>query len=353
MTSTPGTPGTQILLQAKNVKSQAEALLIAGGARADDAALVAVELVRADQMGVSSHGVVRVGEYLDAIRSGRINVDGDCRTVSERGAVAVVDGGRRFGQVAGRYGLDVATRIARAQGCALVVVRNSHHIGRVGALGELGAERGLLVLAFVAVGIPGPVVPLGGTAGRLGTNPLVYGVPTDAGPVSSDFATSAMPEGAVNLARRAGSSLPDGVLVDATGAPANDPAVLYHEPPGGLLPFGGRWAHRGYALNLMIELFAGTLAGYGPGDPSRASNSMFLLAVDPDAALPGGRFPALAAATAEYVKSAGPPGHVLVPGERELSKLAEAGNQVSLDATTVMALNARARDAGLASRLGG
>jgi uncharacterized oxidoreductase len=272
MIDTPGIPGTRVLFPVGSVRSLAAALLTLAGARTKDAALVAQELVRADQMGVPSHGVIRVGEYLKAIRTGQIDVQADCGVVSERGAIVVVDGGRGFGQVVGRYALEMANQVAKEHGCALVVTRNSHHIGRVGALAEIGAERGLLVLAFVAVGTPGPVVPLGGVAGRLGTNPLVYGVPTEAGPVISDFATSAMPEGAVNLARRAGQSLPDGVLIDSTGAPTNDPAALYDEPPGGLLPFGGRWAHRGYALNLMAEFFAGTLAGYRPDDPTRPSN---------------------------------------------------------------------------------
>lgn len=350
MTGTAGAPAA-IRLPAATLIAHAAAILAAGGATADDAALVAAELVEADQMGIPSHGVARVGEYLDAVASGRIDPHGDCHLVSETGSLAVVDGGRRFGQVVGRYALDVAGRLASAQGAAVVVARNSHHIGRVGALGELGAERGLLVLGLVAVGIPGPVAPVGGAAGRLGTNPLVYGVPTEAGAVAADFATSAMPEGAVNRARATGRSLPPGVLVDATGQPTTDPSALYADPPGAILPFGGDWSHRGYALNLMIELFAGTLAGYGPHDPTRPSNCLFLLAVDPSAARPSGDYPTLAAQTVEFVRSAGDA--VLVPGERELRARADAGEWVSVEAGTIATLDRRAADLGVSSRLAG
>src|SRR5690606_3334435 len=117
-----------------------------------------------------------------------------------------------------------------------VVARNSHHIGRIGALSEAGAQAGMLVLAFVAVGIPGPVAPLGGSEGRLGTNPISYGVPAGAAGVVADFATSSMPEGVVNRHRRLGQSLPQGVLVDSSGRPTTDPAALYAEPPGAILP---------------------------------------------------------------------------------------------------------------------
>jgi LDH2 family malate/lactate/ureidoglycolate dehydrogenase len=351
MTGTPGGSDSAHHLPVSRVKAQAAALLESGGASPQDADLVADELVRADQMGIPSHGVVRVGEYLDAIADGRIDPTGDCRTVSEHGVVAVVDGGARFGQVSGRYALDVATRLAGEQGAGVVVVRNSHHIGRVGALAELGARRGLLMLALVAVGIPGPVAPLGGAQGRLGTNPITYGVPVGDDIVAADFATAAMPEGAINRARASGRDVPPGVLVAADGTPTTDPNALYADPPGAILPFGGDWAHRGYALNLMVELFAGSLAGYGPHDPTRPSNCLFLLAVDPAAALPDGGYPRLAAETIEFLRSAGPAGAVLVPGEREAGARERAGDQLELDAATVAMLDERARRAGLESRL--
>jgi LDH2 family malate/lactate/ureidoglycolate dehydrogenase len=346
---------TGIDLTAVEVQDQTAAILVAAGTRPEDAEVVAADLVLADQMGVHSHGVMRVPEYVAAAADGRVDVAGRPAVVRDLPAGALVDGGRSFGQCAGRFALGVAAAKAVGTGSAVVVVRNSHHLGRIGVLGEIGAARGLLVLAFVAVGTPGPVAPFGGSEGRLGTNPIAYGVPAGSKAVVADFATAAWPEGAVNLARRLGHDVPPGVLIDAAGQPTTAPEALYAEPPGAILPFGGAWAHRGSALNLMVELFAGTLAGYGPRDADRPSNCLFLLAVDPAAYALGERgYAARAGETVAFVKSArpGPAGDVLMPGERETAARAAAGERVVLAAATVEALDEAAAVAGLAGRLG-
>lgn len=342
-------------LPAARVRDQVAAIFAAAGTPDTDARVVADDLVLADQMGVHSHGVTRTGEYLQAIHAGRLNPAGDRVVVSETPATLLIDAGRGFGQCAGRFALELAIPKARAAGSITAVVRNSHHMGRVGALAEIGARSGLLVLAFVAVGMPGQVAPLGGSEGRLGTNPVAYGVPAATGPVVADFATAAMPEGAVNLARKLGRTLPDGVLVTAGGQPTTDPADLYTDPPGALLPFGGTWAHRGYALSLMVELFAGTLAGYGPTDAGRPSNSLFLVVTDPAAFLPGGDYVELAGQTVDFVRSARPrPGaSVQYPGEPEARALAAVGDTVSLPAATVAALDELATRLGVAGPLAG
>lgn len=340
-------------LAASELRGRVTDILRAAGVSANDATMVAEDLVLADLQGVHSHGVTRVGEYLEAVADGRIDVNGACTVVRETPASAFVDGGRGFGQCVGRYALEVAAVKAAANGVCAVVAGNSHHIGRVGALAELGARRGLLVLAFVAVGIPGPVAPLGASEGRLGTNPIAYGVPASSGAVVADFATSAMPEGAVNLARTLGNVVPAGVLIDASGAATTDPNSLYGDEPGAILPFGGAWAHRGYALNLMVELFAGTLAGYGPGDEARPSNCLFLLAVDPTAFLGDERYPDVAAQTVAFVKSArATPGRVVqVPGEPEAAAMIASGGLVTIAHATAETLDRLAAKVGISDRL--
>lgn len=315
---------------------------MAAGARADEAATVAEELVVADRSGVSSHGVIRVSSYLEAIAAGSINLTADVRVLAETGAMASVDGDRGFGQVVGRYALDTASAKARENGIGLVVVRNSYHIGRIGSLCETGAAQGLLVLAFVAVGIPGPVAPFGGREGRLGTNPIAFGVPHGDSPIVADFATAAMPEGVIVLNREMGRNLPAGVLVDSDGMPSTDPNALYTSPPGAILPFGGTWGHRGYALNLMVELFAGTLAGYGPHAADRTSNCMFLIVVDPAHSAAGGSYERLVTETAEFVTSAAPAAGatVMLPGHLEAEARRRSAQVVSVASTTLDSLEA-------------
>lgn len=315
----------------------------AAGVPAADAAVVAEDLVGADEAGVRTHGVVRMLEYLDALQDGRIVAGGECRVVTETSATALVDGGGNFGQVAARFALTVATRKAAEGGCAVVVTRNSHHIGRVGALGELAAADGLIALAFVAVGAPGPVAPFGGAEGRLGTNPIAYGVPTDNAAIVADFATAAMPDGAVQRAAELGSELPPGVLVDATGRPSTDPRDRFTAPPGAILPFGGPQAHRGFALNLLVELLGGTLAGYGPTDSDRPSNCLCLVVIDPAAF--GDGFGTRASATADFVRAARPAEGqtVQLPGEPEARARAANDGRLRIPADVY----ARLREIGL------
>ena len=72
------------------------------------------------------------------------------------------------------------------------------------------------------------------------------------------------------------------------GKPTRDPNVMYAEPHGALVPFGG---HKGYALAVMTELLAGALTG-GPASSRATSgmggviNNMFTVLIDP-AASPG------------------------------------------------------------------
>ena len=354
MALTDDLPADELMtLAARHLRRHVENVFGAACVVPGQAVTIAHDLVVADQMGMHSHGVNRVGEYLGAIEVGKIDVHGACSVVSETASTALIDGGRGFGQCIGRFALDTAERKAREAGAVVVVARNSHHIGRVGVLGELAAERGLLALALVAVGTPGRVAPLGGAEGRLGTNPIAYGVPTAAGPVVADFATSAIPEGAVKLARKLGHALPEGMLIDGAGSPTTRPEALYADPPGAIVPFGGAWSHRGYALNLMVELFGGSLGGYGPCDPDRSSNSLFLLVIDPDALLPAGDFPALAGATVDFVKSSRRVGEnpVQVPGEPEARALDRSGDQVTLPSATISSLNGLAERLGLADRL--
>jgi uncharacterized oxidoreductase len=74
----------------------------------------------------------------------------------------------------------------------------------------------------------------------------------------------------------------DGNLLDPVGHPTNDPAVMWTEPLGALLPFG---EHKGYGLSFVNELLAGALGGAGtlPGrtDWAVIDNNMLSILIDP------------------------------------------------------------------------
>jgi len=343
-------PDDAVTVPTDQLLALVERVFEAVGSPPGEAATVAAELAAADRMGLHSHGCARVGEYVAAVDDGRVTPGAPVTVAHETSATALVDGGGNFGQVVAEVALEVAIAKARETGTATVVTRRSHHVGRVGALMERAAEHDLIALATVAVGLPGLVAPWGAAEGLLGTNPFAYGVPYADGEVVTDFATSTSAEGAVRLAHEAGATLPEGVLVDAAGEPTTDPGQLFAQPRGALLPFGGPHGHKGYALNILPELTAAALAGYGAEDPARPSNCLLLFVVDPGAFLPVERFKALAGTSVRMIKGARPRQgeQVLLPGEREAASAAAAGDATPLARATLAEIEQVAQRLGVA-----
>jgi uncharacterized oxidoreductase len=223
----------------------------------------------------------------------------------------------------------------------------------------MAAAAGLASLHFVnATGIPLRVVPHGGRDGRGTTNPLAMGIPVaGGGPVILDFATSAIAEGKVRIARNKGVPIPPECLVDADGRPTTDPAQLYTDPPGSLLPFGGATSgHKGGALWLMVDLLAGGLTGGGCSRPpereARFSSSMLSIVIAPEAYGDAGAIGAEIARHLEFVKSARPrppATEVLLPGDPERRARAERlASGIAIDPTTWQHILAAGEQVGLA-----
>ena len=306
---------------ADRLQSVAESIFRRLGSPPEEARLVAHELVVADQMGLRSHGVIRIPSYVAYVADGEIRPGARWTVVSDTGSVAVLDCGANFGQVGAMQALSMASAKARSSGVGAVVTKRCHHVGRLGSYVERGARDGLICLAMATTRRRGHfVVPWGGREGRLGTNPIAYGIPTTGEPVVADFATSVIPEGAVRVSIDRGIELPEGAAIDADGRPTRDPKAFYGPPIGALLPFGASVGYKGYALGLLAEALAGSLAGEHADDDSRPANGFWVLALDPVSFTPAGTFATLAADVVDYVKSSpAAPGSsgVLVPGERE------------------------------------
>jgi uncharacterized oxidoreductase len=290
------------------------------------AAIVAEHLVEADMCGVGSHGVIRVPQYVDAVKSGKVVPNAMIRIVRESAATAVLDGGHGFGQVMAHEAMSCAIEKARLVGVAAVTLLNCGHTGRLAGYTAQAAEAGVLAMMLVNAGGSGQwVAPFGGTEARLATNPLSIAVPNDGGPpLVVDFATSAAPEGRVRAALNAGKSLPEGWIVDSQGRATISPADLYGPPHGAILPFGGEQGHKGFGLAMMVDVFAGALSGAGACHAGAPHDSMtdgvFLLAVDPLFFGPSAELLARVRGLVEHVTSSPPmPGveRVYVPGEKE------------------------------------
>lgn len=308
----------------------AEAIFRAVGSNAAEANIVATHLVEASLMGHDSHGVIRISKYVDWVRAGQVFPNRHIGIANDCGALLVIDGNFGFGQVIGKEAMELAANRAATHGMAAVAVRNSGHLGRIGAWPELLAQRGFASIHFVNTsGFGILVAPHGGSGRRLSANPIAAGVPVRGGnPLILDIATSVIAEGKIQVARNKGERLPSGLVLDGHGRPTTDPEAFYAEPPGAILPFGG---HKGSGLSFFCEILAGSLSGGFASNPQaptagRLVNNMLSLAFDP-AAFGGAEFFAEdISRLIGWTKSsppAAPAGKVLLPGEIEEETRAE------------------------------
>ncbi len=246
-----------------------QTLFEAAGVGTGDAAIVARSLVDANLCGHDSHGVMRAPQYLDFLRKGIFRANVDLTVLSETPAVLAVDANWGLGQPQAYRLLGRLLAKARALGVAAGSLRNCGHIGRLGEYAECAAREGMALIASVnSHGSGRRVAPPGGTEGRISTNPICMGAPTQGDPVIIDFGTSAAAEGKVRAQFQKKQPCPEGWLIDHTGAPCNDPAVLYNEPRGNLLPFGGTQAYKGFGLGLLLDMLCGGLSGGSCSNPS-------------------------------------------------------------------------------------
>ncbi|HYS15818.1 MAG TPA: Ldh family oxidoreductase, partial [Candidatus Binatia bacterium] len=200
------------------------------------------------------------------------------------------------------------------------------------------------------------VAPFRGTDARFVTNPVCIAVPgTDRhAPLLLDMATSAVAMGKIRVAKNEGKPAPEGALIDAKGRPTRDPNVMYSEPHGALLPFGG---HKGYALAVMTELLATALTGgpsIQPGNQRMGGvvNNMFTMLVDPARLAGVDWLRREIDGFIDYVKASPPVDPklpVLVPGEPERIAQAERSRTgIEVDPTTWAEILAAAEAVGMA-----
>ena len=300
-------------------------IIEAAGMSRRNAKLIAELLAEANSTGHDSHGIIRIPQYLAAIENNDILTNSDVDIVRENPLTAIVDGNWGFGQVTMSRAVEVGLEKASQSGLAAITVRNANHIGRLGSYVEHIARQGMIGLLFVnAVGTPAyRMAPWGGTEPRLVTDPLAFGIPSPEGnPIVIDMTTTVVAEGKVRVKRNRGEETPDGWLLDAEGKPTNDPNVLYGYPSGSILPLGGTAAgHKGYGLNVAIELLAGILSGAGCiGKDERLSNGVLLIIIDIEQFLPIEEFYQESEIFIQHVKSSPAAegfDEILLPGEIE------------------------------------
>lgn len=240
----------------QRARETAIAAFRAHGVSAEDARVTAEMLVTAEARGTSSHGLIRLPRYLRGIEHGNVDTDGDIKVVRDGGATATIDGGSRLGPAVAMEAIGEATVRADENGVGLVGVHNCTHLGMLGYYTDTVRREGYATFAMTNTEPAMP--PYGGTEPVLGTNPIAIGLPTEP-PFNLDMSTSAIARGSINAAAERGEAIPEGVALDADGAPTNDPEAALE---GTILPFGGP---KGSGLAIAIEILAGGLVGAAMG----------------------------------------------------------------------------------------
>jgi ureidoglycolate dehydrogenase (NAD+) len=292
-------------------------LLAAAGLEEAGARTVAHSLVDASLRGVDSHGVARVPIYVARLRTGATNPRPRPTIINRHGAVAVVDGDRGPGQVAGVFATDLSVALAREHGVGVALVRHSSHYGAAGYYAMRAARQGLVAIS--TTNADPLVIPFGGLEPALGTNPIAFAAPSTDGVFDLDMATSQVAMNRIYNARDEGRPIPPDWGVDTQGQPTADPAAVH-----AAVPLGG---YKGYGLALMVEILSGVLSGsgithaagklYGADDEPQDIGHLHL-AIDPERTVGRTRFAAALDALLDEMRAIpGADGEVLVPGDPE------------------------------------
>lgn len=230
-----------------------------------------------------SHGLYRLLVCSQTMRAGKI--DAHALPVIEKSDSAVVRADARGGMslLAVDRSIPVLIEKTRQHGIAALAINNCFHFSALWPEVERLSAAGLAAMAMVPS--HSWVAPAGGSRGSLGTNPLAFSWPRiDQNPFTFDFATSAFARGEIELYKRAGKALPEGVAIDCNGQPTTDPQAAMD---GAMLTFGG---YKGSALSIMIELMAGPLIddmtsmesmAYAKGGGGVPFHGEIILAFDP------------------------------------------------------------------------
>jgi len=321
-----------------------------------DARLVADTLVQADLWGHQSHGVLRLGWYLDRVRNKVMNPVTKPKFVVDAGAIALIDGHDGVGHVLTMLATKEAVKRAKQHGIGAVGVRNSNHFGTCMYYTMMGARSGCVM--FLTTNGGPAMAPWGGMKKIVGTNPWSVAAPVGKrAPFVVDMASTGVARGKIYLARNKNLPIPLGWAINSKGEPTTDPQEAID---GIILPMA---EHKGYAMAAMVDMLSGVLTGSGflsavhsPYKTAEKSNCGHLvIALDIERFQPLGEFNARMEQFIAELKSvprAQGFDEVFYPGEMEAkNNLKNRREGLQLPEDTLADLRRIAGETGLAAQL--
>jgi LDH2 family malate/lactate/ureidoglycolate dehydrogenase len=234
-----------------------------------DAEIIADVFLAAEIRDHASHGMIRIKDYFQLWKAGRINVNPHIRVVHESPSTAVVDGDNAVGMVAARKSMEIAIEKAKKAGTGWVATRNSNHFGIAGYYSMMALEHDMIGICLTNAN---PLVaPTFSISRMMGTNPIAVAIPAkDQPPFVADFATTPIARGKLAVAEKKGEKVAFGFVQDKNGKPSDDPTIL--KSGGSMLTLGGdrlHGSHKGFCLTAIVDIFSAVFSGanFGPFVP--------------------------------------------------------------------------------------
>lgn len=232
-----------------------------------DAKICADVIISSDRRGIDSHGIGRLKSiYYDRIVKQKIQEPvTNFEVIRDKAATAVVDGHHGMGMVISQRCMMMAIEKARTYGLGMVVARNSTHYGFAGYYPMMATDQGMI--GITGTNARPSIAPTHGVENMLGTNPLVFGFPTDEEfPFVSDFSTSIIQRGKIEQYEREGRDCPPGLVIGRDGKTKTNSAQILKDLVNGdaaLAPIGGideaTGGHKGYGFATVVEVLSAAL----------------------------------------------------------------------------------------------
>ena len=290
----------------------------------EEADIIGKVITHSDFTGVYSHGLSRLTRYMRQIKVGALNPKPDFKKLLDDEAVLAFDGDNGSGIVTLNRAYDEALIKAKKFGISFATGKHNANIGCGSYYAWRASEDDMIAVcgcntyAFTS--------PFGGADRLIGTNPIVFAVPTDKEyPLALDISTTHVAMGKIQAYEREGKEIPADWAKDYDGNPTTNPAEAFS-----LSPLAG---HKGYGLAVMVDMLSTMLSGacYGTdiglfSKLEKENTGFFIILIDPSKFMPIEEFKANADRYIRMMKdSRKAPGveEIFLPGEIEYRKFKE------------------------------
>ena len=238
---------------------------------------------------------------------------------------AIINANLSMEAIAMVQAVDMVIEKAKEMGIAIVGTHTGH--GSSGAIGYWSrriADAGLVGITMSSYPY-GMVPPSGSYEPLFCTNPIAWGVPTDAEPIVLDMSSSGISYFGLIEAKTQGVRVAEGLGYDKEGNETTNPSEIME---GAIRPFDKGF--KGAGLALMVQIIGGALVG---GDFLNESDhdGNVVIAIDPESMIGMQRFIEETTKMTKAIKQAKKLDgveEVMIPGERGdkiRSKLLDSG----------------------------